>query len=142
MAEQPHQMIVNLLVVREAQVGVCLWGLELRAVLLVVLMAHLLLMRLHGVSEMGSPADADAKKFPFFPDHLLTEIGLALFLMFLLTFLAIVFPAGMGEKANPLVTPEHIKPEWYFFWAFRWLKLMSDRAAILTQGLFIGARFA
>ena len=114
----------------------------LPTLLLVVLMAHLLLMRLHGVSEMGSPADADAKKFPFFPDHLLTEIGLALFLMFLLTFLAIVFPAGMGEKANPLVTPEHIKPEWYFFWAFRWLKLMSDRAAILTQGLFIGALFA
>jgi quinol-cytochrome oxidoreductase complex cytochrome b subunit len=65
-----------------------------------------------------------------------------MFLMFLLTFLAIVFPAGMGPKANPLVTPEHIKPEWYFFWAFRWLKLMSDRIAVITQTFFIGLIFA
>ena len=107
-----------------------------------LIVAHLLLMRVHGVSELGSPTGPDAKTFPFFPDHLLTEVGLALFLMFILTFLAIVFPAGLGDKADPLETPEHIKPEWYFFWAFRWLKLMSDRVAVLTQGLFIGAIFA
>lgn len=107
----------------------------------VVLLAHLLLMRTHGVSELGSPTGTDAKRFPFIPDHLLTEIGIAMFLMFLLTFLAIVFPAGMGPKADPLNTPEHIKPEWYFFWAFRWLKLMSDRLAVFTQGIFVGLIF-
>lgn len=110
----------------------------LPTVMIVVLMAHLLLMRTHGVSELGSPAGPDAKRFPFVPDHLLTEIGIAMFLMFLLTVLVIVFPATMGPKADPLTTPEHIKPEWYFFWAFRWLKLMSDRAAVITQTLFIG----
>ncbi len=107
-----------------------------------VLLAHLLLMRTHGVSELASPAESDAKRFKFIPDHLFTELGLAMFLMFLLSFLAIVFPAGVGPKADPLTTPEHIKPEWYFFWAFRWLKLMSDRAAVFTQGLFIGLIFA
>jgi len=113
----------------------------LPTLMVVVLLAHLLLMRTHGVSDLGTPASPDAKRFPFIPDHLLTEIGLAMGLMFFLTFLAIVFPAGMGPKANPLVTPEHIKPEWYFFWAFRWLKLMTDRAAVLTQGIFIGLLF-
>ena len=58
--------------------------------------------------------------------------------MLLLTFLALTFPAGLDEKANPLDTPEHIKPEWYFFWAFRWLKLMTDQAAVITQGIFVG----
>ncbi len=109
----------------------------LPTIMIIVLLAHLLLMRAHGVSELASPAKSDTERFPFIPDHLLTEIGLAMFLMFLLTFLAIVFPVGMGPKANPLITPEHIKPEWYFFWAFRWLKLMPDRAAVITQGLFL-----
>jgi quinol-cytochrome oxidoreductase complex cytochrome b subunit len=110
----------------------------LPTITIAVLLAHLLLMRTHGVSELGSPTGPDAKRFPFIPDHLLTEIGIAMFLMFILTFLTIVFPAGMGPKADPLTTPEHIKPEWYFFWAFRWLKLMSDRAAVVTQGIFVG----
>jgi quinol-cytochrome oxidoreductase complex cytochrome b subunit len=114
----------------------------LPTLMIMFVLAHLLLMRTHGVSELGSPAGPDAKRFPFVPDHLFTEIGIAMFLMFLLTFLAIVFPAGLGEKADPLTTPEHIKPEWYFFWAFRWLKLMPDRAAVITQGLFVGAIFA
>lgn len=109
----------------------------LPTVLVGLISLHIFMIRSHGVSELGSPASKDAKTFRFFPDHLLTEISLALFLMFILTFLALVFPAGLEDKANPLVTPEHIKPEWYFFWAFRWLKLMSDQAAVVTQGLFV-----
>ncbi len=57
--------------------------------------------------------------------------------MFLVTCLSIVFPAGLGDKADPLITPDHIRPEWYFFWAFRWLKLMPDQIAVVTQGLFL-----
>ena len=110
----------------------------LPTIMVIVLLAHLLLMRAHGVSELESPSKTGAVHFPFIPDHLLTEIGIAMFLMFLLSFLAIVFPVGMGPKADPLVTPEHIKPEWYFFWAFRWLKLVPDRLAVITQGLFLG----
>lgn len=113
----------------------------LPTLMIVVLLAHLLLMRTHGVSELASPHGADTKRFPFFPDHLFTEIAIAVGLMFVLSTLAIIFPAGLGAKADPLVTPEHIKPEWYFFWAFRWLKLMSDRAAVLTQGIFVGLIF-
>lgn len=110
----------------------------LPTVLVGLIALHIYMIRAHGVSELGSPASKDSKPFRFFPDHLLTEISLALFLMFLLTVLALIFPAGLDDKANPLETPEHIKPEWYFFWAFRWLKLMSDQAAVITQGLFVG----
>ena len=34
-------------------------------------------------------------------------------------------PPAMGPKADPLTTPEVIKPEWFFYVAFRWLKLFT-----------------
>ena len=98
---------------------------------------HIYLVRAHGVSELGSPNTSDSEPFPFFPNHFLTEVALALVLMFFLTCLALIFPADLGERANAMETPEHIKPEWYFFWAFRWLKLMPDHVAVVTQGLFL-----
>ncbi len=99
------------------------------------LIFHITMIRLLGVSELKFKNDSkDKKTFPFFPDHILTEIGIGITLMFLLTFFAIVFPAGLAEKANPLVTPAHIKPEWYFFFTFRWLKLTSLTFAVLSLG--------
>ncbi len=95
---------------------------------------HLFLIRLHGVTEFPVTLDPKKKFFPFFPDHFLTEICVALVIMFLLTWLAIVFPAGLSEKANPLVTPPHIKPEWYFYFSFRILKLTSLTFAVLAMG--------
>ena len=102
-----------------------------------LLVIHVYLIRTHGVSQMSGGKRSDEKTFPFFPDHFVTELIMAMFLMFLITCLVLIFPAGLGEAANPLVTPEHIKPEWYFFWAFRWLKLMTDSTAVVTQGIFI-----
>jgi quinol-cytochrome oxidoreductase complex cytochrome b subunit len=52
----------------------------------------------------------------------------------LLTLLSLVFPAELGEKANTLVTPEHIKPEWYFFFQFRLLKLTGLNTAVMLSG--------
>ena len=67
----------------------------------------------------------------------MTEVIIGLGLGFVLTCLAVIFPVGLAEKANPLVTPAHIKPEWYFFWTFRWLKLTGLTFAVLSIG-FVG----
>ena len=75
------------------------------------------------------------KPFNFFPDHIVTELMIGTFLLFLLTLLSLVFPAHLGEKANPLVTPEHIKPEWYFFFQFRMLKILGLNAAVFLTGV-------
>ena len=48
----------------------------------------------------------------------------------------------MGEPANPAVTPEHIKPEWYFYPVFRWLKLFSFEAGIIGAILAVLLMFA
>ncbi|MDZ7359742.1 MAG: cytochrome bc complex cytochrome b subunit [candidate division KSB1 bacterium] len=75
--------------------------------------------------------------FPFYPDHFYTELIIGLVLTFLLTILALVAPATMGEPANPLVTPEHIKPEWYFYATFRWLKLTSFTIGVVGTMIFV-----
>merc|ERR1712030_31875 len=33
----------------------------------------------------------------------------------------------MGIPANPLVTPLHIKPEWYFLWAYTILRSIPNK---------------
>jgi len=80
---------------------------------------------------------AATESYPFYPDHFHTELIIGLFLTFVLTILALVYPAKMGEPANPLITPEHIKPEWFFFAAFRWLKITSFQVGIAGSILFL-----
>ena len=53
-----------------------------------------------------------------------------------LSALATAFPAGLGPRADPLNTP-HVKPEWFFFATFRWLKLLSLTVAVLSMGLIV-----
>jgi quinol-cytochrome oxidoreductase complex cytochrome b subunit len=67
---------------------------------------------------------------------------IGLVLMILLSALATIFPATLGPAANPLQTPEIIKPEWFFYVAFRWLKLFSGTAAILSMGFVLFVMFA
>ncbi len=80
--------------------------------------------------------DQDHKKsIPFFPDYLLDEViawyvGLAL-----LVILASLFPAGLEDKAEPLKTPAHIKPEWYFLFLFQFLKLVPRTVGVLAPGV-------
>lgn len=78
------------------------------------------------------------KPFNFFPDHIITELMIGTLLLFLLTLLCLVFPAHLGEKADPLVTPEHIKPEWYYFFQFRLLKLTGLNTAVILTGFILG----
>jgi quinol-cytochrome oxidoreductase complex cytochrome b subunit len=40
----------------------------------------------------------------------------------LILILGVLFPAGIDKKANPLMTPEQIKPEWYFLFIYQGLK--------------------
>lgn len=112
-------------------------------VTLVLLIAvHIAIVRLQGVTELQFEDEADAKPFNFFPDHLYTELIIGLVLMILLSALATIFPAFMGPPADPLTTPEIIKPEWFFYVAFRWLKLFTGTTAVLSMGFVVFVMFA
>ncbi|MBI3819526.1 MAG: cytochrome bc complex cytochrome b subunit [Planctomycetes bacterium] len=103
--------------------------------LFLILCSHIFLVRLHGVAQVDSKRAADRKSFPFFPDHMLTECLVFLTITIVLNTLACAFPAGLAERADPLNPPMHIKPEWYFFFTFRWLKLTGLETAVVTTGM-------
>ena len=86
----------------------------------------------------ASQTPKEQEGYKFFPDHVLTEINIGLFILFLCTILAIVLPVEMAEKANPLITPEHIKPEWYFFPMYKWIKMTPEAVGIFFPMVVIG----
>lgn len=55
-----------------------------------------------------------------------------LLLFFTLIAVSCFFPHILGDPenftpANPLVTPEHIKPEWYFLWVYAILRSIPNK---------------
>lgn len=112
--------------------------------MVLLLLVHITLLRLQGVTEMhfeDEPAD-EPRYFNFFPDHFYTELIMGLIIMIILSALATILPATMGPPADPLTTPEVIKPEWFFYVTFRWLKLFAGTTAVLSTGFIVFIMFA
>lgn len=65
----------------------------------VLLGLHISLVRMQGVTEHvfeGEEVREKERHFPFWPDHATTELLIGVLLMYVLTLLALVFPAGLG----------------------------------------------
>ena len=77
----------------------------------------------------------EKKLIPFFPDYILDEVIAWYIALALLVVLASLFPAGLRDKADPLSTPEHIKPEWYFLFLYQSLKLVPRIVGVLAPGV-------
>ncbi len=60
---------------------------------------------------------------PFFPHHFLKEIIVMAIILAVLSVLATFWPTPMEDKADPFITPPHIKPEWYFLANYKFLQL-------------------
>nr|AZZ09502.1 cytochrome b [Scotopelia ussheri] len=81
-------------------------------------------------NPLGLTSDCD--KIPFHPYFSMKDIlGLALMLL-PLTTLTLFSPNLLGDPenftpANPLVTPPHIKPEWYFLFAYAILRSIPNK---------------
>ena len=69
---------------------------------------------------------------PFWPHYVLSELIAWYVILGILVTLAAFLPAGLEDRANPLLTPEHVKPEWYFVSVYQFLKV----AAVFS---FLGA---
>jgi quinol-cytochrome oxidoreductase complex cytochrome b subunit len=50
----------------------------------------------------------------------------------LITVLVIFFPASLEPKADPIKTPEGIKPEWYFLWFYAFLFYVPPIIGVLA----------
>jgi cytochrome b6-f complex subunit 4 len=62
---------------------------------------------------------------PFFPDHVRTEFFVVLGILAIVVIIAVaglIKPIGLEAPADPLNTPLHVKPEWYFLSLYQILK--------------------
>jgi ubiquinol-cytochrome c reductase cytochrome b/c1 subunit len=93
---------------------------------------HLWALHTHGSNNpLGIDVKGDKDEIPFHPYYTAKDaLGVGVFLLF---FLGVVFfaPNFFGEpdnyiEANPLVTPPHIVPEWYFLPYYAILRAVPD----------------
>nr|AAU87443.1 cytochrome b [Polemon collaris] len=92
---------------------------------------HIMLLHNEGSNNpLGTNSDID--KIPFHPYHsykdMLMLTMLITTLLIILSFLPNLFndPENFS-KANPLITPQHIKPEWYFLFAYGILRSIPNK---------------
>ena len=73
--------------------------------------------------------EGEKDSVPFFPNHFMTEfyvvIGIVILALVIGT-LGMLFPVGLGAPADPLDTPLHVKPEWYFLALYQLLKYVPS----------------
>nr|YP_009571063.1 cytochrome b [Chelodina burrungandjii]AUY54982.1 cytochrome b [Chelodina burrungandjii] len=94
-------------------------------------MVHLLFLHETG-SNNPTGMNSNCDKISFHPYFSYKDLlGFTLMTLFLLT-LALFHPYLLGDPdnftpANPLVTPPHIKPEWYFLFAYAILRSIPNK---------------
>lgn len=81
------------------------------------------------MSELES--NASEESVPFYPDHVGKEAKVVLgftLIAVLIGLVGLFLPVGLGEPADPLNTPAHVKPEWYFLALYQLLKYIPKTA--------------
>lgn len=81
------------------------------------------------MSELES--NASEESVPFYPDHVGKEAKVVLgftLIAVLIGLVGLFLPVGLGEPADPLNTPAHVKPEWYFLALYQLLKYIPKNA--------------
>lgn len=92
---------------------------------------HLIALHEYGSSNpVGIPANID--KIPFHPYLTIKDLVGFVVIMMLLAYLIFFAPNALGHPdnyimANPLVTPPHIVPEWYFLFAYAILRSIPNK---------------
>lgn len=92
---------------------------------------HLIFLHQTGSNNpLGVSADSD--KVPFHIYHTMKDTVGFIVLLSLLSALTIFAPNLLGDPenfipANPLVTPLHIQPEWYFLWLYAILRSIPNK---------------
>lgn len=114
--------------------------------LTILVTLHLVLMRVHNLATLE---DVGKEKpfvpesgVPFWPVHMAKESIVAVACFGILFTLSVLSPWEIGEPANPLETPEGIKPEWYFLPTYQLLKYFSGSMGKFLGILISGVPFA
>nr|YP_009387536.1 cytochrome b [Nauphoeta cinerea]ARS88105.1 cytochrome b [Nauphoeta cinerea] len=100
-------------------------------IIVAMAMIHLLFLHQTGSNNpIGSNSNID--KIPFHPYFSIKDTFGFIIIMMLLVLLTLKEPYILGDPdnftpANPLVTPVHIQPEWYFLFAYAILRSIPNK---------------
>nr|AML25957.1 cytochrome b [Staphylinidae sp. BMNH 1274222] len=96
-----------------------------------LVMIHLLFLHQTGSNNpLGTNSNID--KIPFHPYFSFKDLFGFIMMVMILTLLTLINPYLLGDPdnfipANPLVTPVHIQPEWYFLFAYAILRSIPNK---------------
>jgi cytochrome b6-f complex subunit 4 len=83
--------------------------------------------------------ETEKDSVPFFPNHFMTEfyvvIGIVV-LAIVIGALGMLSPVGLQAPADPLNTPLHVKPEWYFLALYQLLKYVPPSILGINGPMF------
>lgn len=100
-------------------------------IVLAIVIIHLLFLHQTGSNNpIGINSNID--KIPFHPYFTYKDIVGFIVIFFILISLVLINPYLLGDPdnfipANPLVTPAHIQPEWYFLFAYAILRSIPNK---------------
>nr|YP_009334283.1 cytochrome b [Andraca theae]APO08742.1 cytochrome b [Andraca theae] len=100
-------------------------------ILSIMTMIHLLFLHQTGSNNpLGMNSNLD--KIPFHPFFSFKDLIEFIILMMMMINLTLINPNLLGDPdnfipANPLVTPVHIQPEWYFLFAYAILRSIPNK---------------
>lgn len=107
---------------------------------------HLLFLHETGSNNpLGVPSDYD--KVTFHSYYTSKDVVGFVWFLILLVFLALLMPTALSDPenfipANPLVTPVHIQPEWYFLLAYAILRSIPNKlGGVIALALSIAILF-
>nr|AVN68153.1 cytochrome b [Megaloblatta sp. ECMD1] len=99
--------------------------------IIAMVMIHLMFLHQTGSNNpLGLNSNID--KIPFHPYFIIKDVLSFTIMMMMLTILSLKEPYLLGDPdnftpANPLITPVHIQPEWYFLFAYAILRSIPNK---------------
>nr|AML26806.1 cytochrome b [Leiodidae sp. BMNH 1274772] len=96
-----------------------------------LVMIHLMFLHQTGSNNpLGTNSNID--KIPFHPYFMFKDLFGFIIIMFMLIYLTLTNPYLLSDPdnftpANPLITPIHIQPEWYFLFAYAILRSIPNK---------------
>uniref|UniRef100_A0AAU7BMX4 Cytochrome b n=1 Tax=Leptopilina myrica (nomen nudum) TaxID=2964900 RepID=A0AAU7BMX4_9HYME len=111
-------------------------------VIMVIVLIHLFSLHMYGSSNpLG--VNSDLNKIPFHKYFLIKDLLVLLIMLMSLLLVSCVTPYILGDPenfnlANPMVTPIHIQPEWYFLFAYAILRsIPSKLGGVIALGMSV-----
>lgn len=100
-------------------------------IIVAIVIVHLIYLHQSGSSNpLGTPIRID--KIPFHPYFTIKDILGIIIIIIILIIITLINPYILGDPdnftpANPLITPIHIQPEWYFLFAYAILRSIPNK---------------